>query len=107
MLSPALFCLYTDGLSKGFKESKTGCMAGEHHINHLLYPDDLIIMPPCSAGLQQLLRVCSSNGVQYDIKFNPKKSVAMIVKIKEDKRQKLPVFLLAGKVLNVADKVKH
>jgi len=35
---------------------------------------DLVIMSPYSVGLQQLLRICSSYGVQHDIKFNVEKS---------------------------------
>lgn len=29
----------------------------------------IIVLPPYTAGLEQLLRVCSSYGVQYGIKF--------------------------------------
>ena len=77
---------------------RTGCMVGERLLNHLMYADDLVIMTPSSAGLQQLLRVCSDYGQHFDIKFNPKKSVVMIMKIKD---ATFPSFLLADKVLNV------
>ena len=59
-------------------------MVGERLLNHLMYADDLVIMTPSSAGLQQLLRVCSDYGQLFDIKFNPKTSVVMIMKTKED-----------------------
>jgi len=65
-------------LSKMLKECKTGCVVGESLINHLIYADDWVILSPYSAGLQQLLRVCSRYGVHYDIEFNSKKSVIMI-----------------------------
>ena len=96
-----------DDLSKKLKECKTGCMVGESLINHLIYADDLVIMSPYSAGLQQLLKVCSSYGVQYDIKFNPKKSVIMIAKTKEDQNQKFPLFLLSDRTLEVVKKVRY
>ena len=48
-----------DDLSKKLKECKTGCMVGESLINHLIYADDLVIMSPYSAGLQQLLALAT------------------------------------------------
>ena len=107
ILSPVLFNLYMDGLSKRLTMCRTGCMVGERLLNHLMYADDLVIMTPSSAGLQQLLRVCSDYGQLFDIKFNPKKSVVMIMKTKEDRDATFPSFLLAEKVLNVVDKVRY
>ena len=76
-------------------------------INHLMYADDLILMSPYSAGLQQLLRVCTKYGVQYDIKFNPKKSVIMIARTKEDQKLKFPKFYLSEQVLETVNKIKY
>ena len=68
-----LFNLYMDDLSRQLSQCKTGCMVGNMLINHLIYADDLVIISPSSAGLQQLLRICSQYGVKYDIKFqNPR-----------------------------------
>ena len=82
-------------------------MVGDRLLNHLMYADDVVIMSPSSAGLQQLLRVCSDYGELFDIKFNPKKSVIMIMKTKEDRKATFPSFLLSDKVLNVVDKVRY
>ncbi len=38
---------------------------GDSIINHLMYADDLVILSPYSAGLQQVLRVWSLYGVQF------------------------------------------
>ena len=46
---------------------------GDRVINHLMYADDLVVLSPYSAVLQQLLRVCSQYAVQHDIKFNSKR----------------------------------
>ena len=54
ILSSVLFNLYMDGLSRELDEWKTGCMVGNQPTNHLMYADDLIIMSPYSACLQQL-----------------------------------------------------
>ena len=82
-------------------------MYGGSLINHLIYADDLVIMSPYSAGLQQQLKVCSSYGVQCDIKFNPKRSVIIIAKTKEDQNQKFPLFLLSDRTLEVVRKVRY
>ncbi len=73
-----------DDLSRKLNECKTGCVIGDCLINNLMYADDIVILSPCSAGLQQFHCICSSYGVQFDIKCNSKKSVVMIVKTKED-----------------------
>ena len=46
ILSPVLFNLYMDGLSKRLTMCRTGCMVGERLLNHLMYADDLVIMTP-------------------------------------------------------------
>ena len=107
ILSPLLFNVYMDDLSRQLSQCKTGCMVGNMHINHLIYADDLVTMSPSSAVLQQLLRFCSQYGVQYDIKFNPKKSVVMIARTKEDMKLKFPSFSLGDQVLGVEGKVKY
>lgn len=107
VLSPMLFNLYMDDLSLRLKNCRTGCMVGERLVNHLLYADDLVIMSPYSAGLQQLLKVCAEYGEQFNIKFNSKKSVVMVVRPKEQRKTLFPAFYLAGGELSVVDKVKY
>ena len=96
-----------DDLSRELEECKTGCMVELQLINHLMYADELIIMSPYSAGLQQLLRVCTKYGLQFDIKFNPKKSVIMIARTKEDQKLKFPSFYLSEQELVIVTKVKY
>ena len=91
ILSLLLFNLYMDHLSKELKECRTGCLVGDSLINHVLYADDLVVLSPSSAGLQQLLRICSQNGIMYDIKFNSTKSMVLMAITKEDR--KLSFFL--------------
>lgn len=73
-----------NGLSIELNDCKTRFVERDSLINRLVYADDWVTLSPYSAGLQQLLRVSSSNGVQHDFKFNTKKSVVMMVKTKED-----------------------
>ena len=107
ILSPLLFNLYMDGLSKQLNSCDTGCRVGNTVINHLMYADDLVILCPYSAGLQQLLRVCSQYGPENDLIYNAKKSNIMIVRSKEDRKLSFPVFSLSGMALEVRDEVKY
>lgn len=107
LLSPALFNVYMNDLSDQLSLCSTGCLIGNSVINHLMYADDLAIVSPCSAGLQQLLKVCTQYGLVYDIKFNAKKSNVMIVRSKEDKKMIFPDFYLCDSPLMVCKEVKY
>lgn len=72
ILLPSLFNVYMDDLSNQLDECRTGCVMGDTVINYLTYADDLVAFSPYSAGLQELLRVCSQYGTQYDIEYNAK-----------------------------------
>ena len=72
------------------KECSTGCLVGDRLINHMLYAGDLVALSPSSAGLQQLLRICSQYGIiMYDIQFDSTKSVVLIARTKEDRKLRI------------------
>lgn len=56
-----------DDLSECLNACKTGCMIGNILVNHIMYADDLVVFNPSSAGLQQLLNMCSEYGLEDDI----------------------------------------
>ena len=64
--------MYINDLSLILNASGTGCRIGDSLINHLMYADDLVIFSPYSAGLQQLLRVCTQYGDDFDINTTQK-----------------------------------
>ena len=78
ILSPYLFCVYTDELSKMLNNVKAGCFVGASLINHLMYADDLVVLAPSATGLALLLATCSQYGIEYDIKYNSAKSNVMV-----------------------------
>lgn len=90
ILSPVLFKLCVDDLSRQLNQCRTGCIVGDRLVNHLVYADDLVVMSPSSVRLQQLLRICTSYCMQYDIIFNPTSSVIIIVRTKEGKNSQFP-----------------
>lgn len=107
ILSPMLFNIYIDDLSVQLNKCKTGCIVGDFLCNHLMYADDLVLLCPYSAGLQQLLNICSQYGLEYDIKYNAAKSYIMIVKTKETLKLSFPDFYLCGNALPVTNEIKY
>jgi len=49
-LSPILFNLYMDELSRRLNDCNTGCMIGGMLVNHIMYADDLVIFSPSWAA---------------------------------------------------------
>ena len=60
-MSPLLFNVYVNELSEWLNKSGIeGSMNGTI-MNHMLYADDICIISLFSAGLQQLLNICSGH----------------------------------------------
>ena len=107
ILSPALFNIYMDDLSKQLGECRTGCVFGDTIINHFMYADDLSLISPSSSGFQQLLNICSNYGMDFNIKYNAKKSMVLICRTKDDMKLRLPDFYLSGQIINVVKSAKY
>ena len=108
ILSPYLFNIYMNDLSKILNTCKVDCLAGSQRVNHLMYAaDDLVLLSPSSKGLSELLHWCQCYGIQADIKYNGKKSVVMICNPTKDKPGHEPNFVLNNDVLPVKSKVKY
>ena len=91
ILSPYLFWVYMDDLSKKLNNVNAECIIGAALIDHLMYADDLVLLAPSSMGLSMLLSACSDDGLEYDIKYNSTKSNVMIFCCKKLKYAKLCV----------------
>ncbi len=107
ILSPYLFNIYIDDLSKRLNECKTGCINGTLLLNHLMYADDLEMFAPYSSGLQMLLNICSEYGIEADVKYNAIKSMVMIIRLKYDRNAVFPNFVLTGSPLSISTDVKY
>ncbi len=109
ILSPYLFNIYMDELSKRLNECKTGCVNGKLLLNQLMYADDLVIFSPYSGGLQMLLNICSEYGIEADVKYNAIESVVMIIRSKYDKNTVhiFSNFILTGAPLSISTEVKY
>ncbi len=107
ILSPFLFNVYIDDLSRKLNECKTGCIVGDQVVNHLMYADDLVVLCPYTAALQQLLRICTQYGRKCDINYDAKKSKVMVVRSKEDRNSVFPTFHLSDGSLEMTEELKY
>ena len=59
ILSPYLFCINVDELSKMLNNVHVGCFVGPMLVNHLMYADSLVLLSPSAAGLSILPSIFS------------------------------------------------
>ena len=58
ILSPRLFNIYVDILSRKLNAHKIGCCINNVIFNHLYYAEDLVLISPSVMGLQSVLTEC-------------------------------------------------
>ena len=73
ILSPKLFALYMNKLSRLLVLSNVGCYIDGQCMNHLMYADDIGTYCYSYATI-----ICNDYGVANDITFNPLKSVCLV-----------------------------
>jgi hypothetical protein len=72
--SPILFCCYMDVLIQKLQYEGIGCWIGGHFCASIAYADDLTLLSPSIAGLQNLITACEQFGNEFNMSYNPKKS---------------------------------
>ena len=82
ILSPKLFSVYIDDLSDKLVKCKVGCYIDTLCMNHVMYADDICLMAPSPAALQELIDICYDFSVQNDLSFNSSKLYCMVFKPK-------------------------
>ncbi len=105
VLSPVLFTLYMDELIKELEAAGDGCYIGHMFFGALGYADDLTLLAPTVQGLARMLKVCEKFGLQFDIKFNEKKTVCIC--FSRDKCSLNPSVKFNGEILKWSTEVKH
>ena len=101
ILSPRLFAVYVDDLSKHLHDARSGCFIGHQCINHVMYADDICLLAPSALGLQKLLEVCYGFSQDNDIIFNSLKSVYVVFRPKRYKLFCPPVYLHREKLSRI------
>lgn len=74
VMSPKLFTLYSDVLIKKIVECGLGCHMGDLCCSVIMYADDIILLSPTRAAMNQLLKICEKFGKDYSLSFNSSKS---------------------------------
>ena len=78
VLSPTLFSVYVNELLDNMQNSGYGCSIGDKFVGCVSYADDIIILCASLYGLKQMIKICESYALEYQIKFNGNKSKLMI-----------------------------
>ena len=73
----------------------------------MLYADDICIISLSSAGLQQLLNICSGYSELRDLTFNAKKSMCMYFSTSMNKHCGCPVIYLGNSICEFVKEVKY
>ena len=94
ILSPLLFNVFMDDLSKLLNNSQVGCCLNGVFVNHLLYADDTVLLAPSPAALQKLVALCETYALDKDILYNYKKTVCMVMLPKTLKKLSVPSISL-------------
>lgn len=102
-MSLFLFNVYENDLSRQLNAFNTGCVVGDVLINVIVSADDLLISCVYSAGL---LKLCSQYGIDFNIKYNAKKSNIMTVRSEGDRKLIFAELLLSDITLNVSNEMK-
>ena len=78
IISPILFCVYTDDLLLLLSKNEVGCFIGNWFIGALAYADDIVLLAPSASAMRAMLHSCDIFAEQYNVIFNVSKSRCMI-----------------------------
>lgn len=107
IISPLLFNLYMNGLSKKLNESQIGCNINGKFVNHLLYADDSCLIAPSPAALQKLLDICDYYAQENTILYNESKTKCMAFMPKCLRKLDIPNMYLNGSSLKFVSSIKY
>lgn len=107
VMSPALFNVYMDDLSKALNNSHIGCYLNGTSFNNLFYADDTCIIAPSPSALQKLLNICSDFAQNNGVIFNETKTKCMIFKPRQLSDLFVPKLCLNGKPLKCVHSNKY
>ena len=75
-------------------------------MNHVMYADDIYLMAPSLAVLQELINIVYDFSVRNNLSFNPAKSYCVVFKLKSYKLSCLLLYM-DSQVLKYVDNVKY
>ena len=94
VLSPSLFNVYLDDLIVRLEKSGEGARLHGLFVGCLVYADDITLLSPTVSGLQNMQDICYSFTQDHQLKFNGKKSSAIVFVKKKYSYISHPIFKL-------------
>ena len=79
LLYPTLFAIYMDVLISRLRKCGVGCRLLDTFYGCLLYADDIVLLTHSVNAMRVMLEICDKFAIDFDVKFNSSKSVAMRV----------------------------
>ena len=104
VLSPILFTLYIDKLLIRLKHAHIGCHMNNIFTGALSYADDITLICPSICGINNMIDICCEYAKEYDITFNPTKTVCIKY---GDKVELNEHVVMNGNIIEWADNVRH
>ena len=77
VLSPIFFTIYIDKLLVMLRTTGIGCHLWSVYSGALSYADDITLLYASVRGLNEMIVICFEYAKEYDITFNPKKTVCI------------------------------
>ena len=110
VLSPRLYCIYTDSLFSVLRQKKTGCWIEGKFLGILGYADDLLLLAPSYDGLKEMIKTCETQANNLNLSFSthvdPKKCKTKCMAYLACERE-LKNIVLEGKELPWVKTAKH
>jgi len=113
VLSPLLFCVYIDDLLVRLSQSGVGCYLGNNFVGALAYADDVVLVCPTPSAMRRLLSLCEYFALEYDVKFNAKKSKLLVCpprkrnKISNQLTKRDCMLFIDGKLIEQVKSLSH
>ena len=108
VLSPYLYAVFIDGLTKELREANLGVQIFGAQVALLLFADDIVILANNELELQRMLQVVADYASRWRFEFNHRKcGVMMCGTVAQRRVPPGTVFLLAGEAIAVVEHYKY
>ena len=107
ILSPTLFNVYIDCLTKDLSNAKVGCFINGKCFNHLVYADDTVLLAPSPTALQKLINVCTKFAESHCLIYGLKKTKYMCVRPSTLKYLNVPDVMIYGEKVKIVGEEKY
>ena len=107
LMSPKLYNVYTDDLSKELSKMNIGPFIGQVRVNHLSFADDMNLIATTTRSLQILVNSCDAYAREHDIIFNALKTKCLYITPRKYKRVSFSNVALCDIYVERVDKIKY